>query len=190
MASLPLFRVYAVGETRVGVIHGDPESLAGWGLAPETTHPDIPALQAAVKVPPDHPRTTVEQLRNWLKEANVDVFASTHTCIPFAQKVVDEKGQIEGLYFNNGAAGMGNFNRNTAGLFTRISTRPEAPKDSLYGIFWKGLRVDAVPVPYDSKAFVKDFETRWPPGSPASISYEARVRRGLSFYSVEMANRL
>jgi hypothetical protein len=190
LRSLPLFRVYGVAGLRVGVIHGDPESLAGWGLAPETTEPDVPELQAALGVGSDHPRTSVSQLRQWLADANVDIFASTHTCIPFAQRIVDAQDVTCGLYFNNGAAGMGNFNKTTTGLITRISTKPDAPKDSLYGTAWKGLRCDAVPLSFDGKAFYTDFQSRWPSGSHAALSYGNRVRRGLPYYTVAMANRL
>ena len=66
LAGLPMWRRYRVGDARVAVVHGDAESLAGWGFAQE-------ALDD-----PDHRR----RVRRWFDEAAADVFASTHTCLP------------------------------------------------------------------------------------------------------------
>jgi hypothetical protein len=76
--------------TSIGVVHGDAESLAGWGF-------DIAALDAADK-------------RDWIaaafREAGVEVFASSHTCLPALRTM-----EGAGVVINNGAAGMPNFRR-------------------------------------------------------------------------------
>lgn len=69
LAQLPMWRRIDVGGARVAVIHGDPSSLAGWGLG-------IEALSEAVGV---------DRAARWFDEADIDIFACTHTvCRCFA----------------------------------------------------------------------------------------------------------
>jgi hypothetical protein len=91
--------------TRVGVVHGDAESLAGWRF-------DIDAL--------DDPKEQAWRAEAFAK-AEVDIFASTHTCLP-AMRRFDLDG--EKLVANNGAAGMPNARGSRFGILTRIGTDP------------------------------------------------------------------
>ena len=152
LAALPRHLVAGVGGRRVGIVHGDTRSLAGWDLAAERL------------ADPDHRARMAEEL----ERAGVDVLASSHTCRPTARVLGDR------VAINNGAAGMPNFRGQPAGLLTRIGTDPP-PVASLYGSRCAPLYVDAVPVAYDDPAFRRAFLAAWPEGSPAHTSYWARL---------------
>lgn len=156
LGQLPMLRRYRVGDKSIGVVHGDAESLAGWGF-------DIAALDAADK-------------RDWLaaafRGAGVDVFASSHTCLPALRAI-----HGAGIVINNGAAGMPNFAGRLCGVITRIAVSP-APTPALYGCRLGLLHIDALPLDYDSAAWENAFLANWPPGSPAHVSYFRRIVDG------------
>jgi hypothetical protein len=158
MGALPMHLVAQVGDARIGIVHGDAWSLAGWDFAHD-------ALDA----------TTDERMRLLQETTGIDVFASTHTCLPALRRFDDGRLTI----INNGAAGMPNFTGTRFGLATRIGLTP-AP-DALYGVTVKGVHVEAVPVAYDAAAFDADFATAWPEGSPAHASYAGRIAKGPTF---------
>jgi hypothetical protein len=106
----------------------------------------------------------------------VTVFASTHTGLPYAQDFLVAGRQR--LMINNGAAGIGNFAGTTYGVLTRLSSDPEPPTDSLYGISLDGLRCDALPVRFNSDWWRARFVAQWPPGTPGYRSYFTRIMRG------------
>jgi hypothetical protein len=159
LASLPMHRVATVGGLRIGIVHGDASALAGWRFA--QTELDNPMR------------------RGWLDEihgaAQVDVFASTHTCLAAMRDFSFTDGQL--TVINNGAAGMPNFSGTRFGLVTRIATTP-SPQPPLYGIERDGVYIDAIALPYDHDAFLGRFIVRWPQGSPAFASYHARIVDG------------
>jgi hypothetical protein len=160
LAALPMNLVARVGDARVGIVHGDADSLAGWGFGEEAIDP------AAVTAMFD--------------SARVRVFASTHTCAAVAQ-VFDTAAGPAAL-FNNGAAGMPNFADSALGLVTRISTRAAPPAvRRLYGTEVAGLAVDAVALEYDHGAWVEAFDRLWPADSPASLSYRKRIVNGPAY---------
>lgn len=88
LGRLPMHLRANVGGLGVAIIHGDPESVAGWGLALESMPP------AGVGC---------DRITEWFRRANVDVFACTHTCTAYVQDFL-----IDGrrLVLNNGAVGM------------------------------------------------------------------------------------
>jgi hypothetical protein len=149
---------WRVGKLRIGVVHGDADTLAGWRF--DAARLDDPAE------------------REWqtaaFARAAVDVFASSHTCLP-AMCRFGENG--EKLIANNGAAGMPNFSGSRFGILTRIGRRP-APHGALYGHTLQDVHVDALPIRYDPAAWQKDFLANWPPGSPAWLSYFRRICDG------------
>jgi hypothetical protein len=154
LQALPMFARFVVGDCRVAVVHGDADSLAGWAF-------DAGRLEAA---------------GSWLvtafAQAQVDVFASSHTCQP---ALWSGEGVSAGQYvINNGAAGMPNFRGERAGLITRIGTLA-SPHGSLYGVRRKGVWIDALAVPYDSAAWEQRFQDLWPEGSDAYVSYFQRI---------------
>ncbi len=69
---------------------------------------------------------------------------------------------------------MGNFEDDARGLITRISTRP-SPHPALYGLRCGALEIDALPVAFDLAAFTAFCDALWPSGSPAEVSYRARI---------------
>lgn len=161
LGELPYHLRARVGGHRIAIIHGDPESLAGWGL-------DVAAFEH---------ETSVERLTAWFHEARADVFACSHTCLPHARAL--EFDSRDRAVINNGAAGMPNFAGDPRGLATRIATRP-AP-DALYGIALDGVYVEAIAIRYAHEAWLERFETWWPPNSPAHIAYHRRLTAGPAF---------
>jgi hypothetical protein len=153
-----------VGAERVGIVHGDPESLAGWD----------PVLRRQLGW--HGPSTPTAKVQQWLRRADVSVLASTHTGLPYAQDFLVEGRRR--LVINNGAAGLGNFAGATYGVVTRLSANPAVPADSLYGITIGSLRCDAVPVVFDLAEWRARFLAQWPPGSPGHRSYFTRITRG------------
>lgn len=166
LAALPMHLVAAVGDLRIAIVHGDAWSLAGWEFTQETLAERTPLLQEA-----------------W-RAADVDVFASSHTCLPVAfDEVVD--GRRRALV-NNGATGMPNFAGTTFGLATRIALAP-AP-DALYRLRLGDVVLEAIPIRYDQAAWLRRFTADWAPGSPAVESYARRIVEGPA-YRVESAVR-
>jgi hypothetical protein len=161
LGGLPMHLVARVGGCRVGIVHGDCASLAGWGFAHD-------ALDD-----PGHARWIASGFR----DARVDVFASSHTCLPALRAF--EFGRGPCAVVNNGAAGMPNFAGERFGLVTRISVRPG--RDALYGVSIAGAFVEALPVPYDTASWGRRFAANWPEGSAAHQSYSRRMAHGPAF---------
>lgn len=176
LAALPLHRTLTVGEHRIGILHGDPESVAGWGFAVES----MPA-------PGDESSLEAAQIADWFARAQVSVFACSHTSKPFIQDL--RAGGRHVVVINNGSAGLPNFSGQPYGIVTRISAAVEPSADALYGIDLGGLRVEALPVRYDHARWQREFERLWPEGSAGSTLYSARVRGEIP-HSFAEADRL
>ncbi|WP_418316884.1 metallophosphoesterase family protein [Piscinibacter sakaiensis] len=155
---LPMWLKVLVGNCRVGVVHGDAHSLAGWDFAPEALAD--PAHRA--RLPAD------------FDAAQVDVFASTHTCSPVLHRWGSNGQQI---LVNNGAAGMPNLAGEAAGLLTRIATTaPIDGRQSRAGLCRPdGICIDLLAIGYDDARWRRDFCAAWPPGSDAHDSYWRRI---------------
>lgn len=160
---LLMFARYRIGDCRVGVVHGDADALAGWRF-------DVGTL--------DHPAELPWQ-QSVFAAANVDVFASTHTCLP-AMRRIGLPTRHDGWVVNNGAAGMPNFKGDLSGLCTRIGRAP-SPHRPLREIQLAGVHVALLPIRYDSNRWRADFQSQWPPGSPAWDSYFGRISQGPNF---------
>jgi len=165
LAALPMYRIAEVGGQRIAVVHGDADSLAGWGFSQEAlaTRPGQEAALAAFRT------------------AGVRVFASSHTCLPVLQGFDDV-----GVIVNNGAAGMPNFAGTQYGLATRVSLAPHAK--ALYGTRIGPLHVEAIPIDYDAPAWRAAFLAQWPEGSDAHASYWRRINFGPR-YGMDLALR-
>jgi hypothetical protein len=166
LASLPMHQVVAVNGARVGVVHGDAWSLAGWRFAHDALHA------------PEHEA----QIASAFELGAVDIFACSHTCAPALTCIATPRG--EGYVINNGAAGMANFAGSSCGVITRIATRalPAALESQrLYGAQAHGVWIDALKVEFDLAAWLARFDAMWPAGSPAAVSYRERITRGPSF---------
>jgi len=166
LGDLPMHLVAAVGGLRVGIAHGDAESLAGWQFSQEAL------------------RERPERAQALLAAADVDLFACTHTCLPVMQEFVTPRGRA--LVVNNGAAGMPNFRDTRFGLATRIAAEPSG--EALYGTRLGAVVVEAVPVRYDHDAWLARFDSVWPGDSPASLSYRKRIASGPA-YELDQALR-
>lgn len=167
LGALPMYGAARVGGVRVGIVHGDAQSLAGWSFSAQTLAAGAPAV-----------------LRRAFEEADVRIFASTHTCLPVLRRVAWPGG--EGLVINNGAAGMPNFRSARFGVVTRIATRRWAGGKALYSARLGDTVAEALPVHYDHARWQKAFLANWPPGSPAFDSYFDRILRGPD-YGLERA---
>jgi hypothetical protein len=159
LATLPMHLVAQVGALRVGIVHGDAQSLGGWRFANEELD-DEDALP-------------------WLdgirRATQVDLFACTHTCLAAHRSFDLTAGRLDVI--NNGSAGMANFADTRFGVITRIGTTP-SPHAPLYGAVQDEVFVDALAVDFDMPAFLDRFLARWPEGSPAHASYFRRIVRG------------
>ena len=166
LAALPMHLVAQVGGERVGVVHGDADSLAGWGFSQEVLA-GVDGVRAA---------------RAACARAGVRVFASSHSCLPVLQLLEADLAVV-----NNGAAGMPNFAGTRFGLATRISLR--RGRGALYRAQVAGLSVEAVALEYDAAAWERSFLSQWPPGSDAYRSYYRRIAHGPR-YATQQALRL
>ena len=198
LRSLPKALVAEFGpeRRRVGIVHGDVDSLSGWSLGVECMSPadkdlrsklgcDSASGDAHLPLPP--PSTILE----WCEDAQVTALLSTHTCLPFGQFVDGTSGheRERRAVFNNGSAGMPNFKGTRYGLITRVSTHLAVPEDTLYGGVADGLRYDAIPIHYDHEAWLLQFTSRWPDGSDAHASYYSRLLDGPDSFSLKQAAR-
>jgi hypothetical protein len=174
LGELPRHLTASVGGEGVGIVHGDPESLAGWRLALEAMDPGDPLVRRRVGWR-GQPTTTADVL-DWFRRAKVRVFACTHTGLPYAQ-VIPDNGHSR-LVVNNGTAGLPNFAGTTYGVISRLSSDPRPPAGSLYGTTVGALRCDAVPLHFDHDRWTERFLAQWPPGSPGHHSYFTRLTRG------------
>ena len=172
LAQLPMHLRVDVGGHRVGIVHGDAESLAGWGFAQESLRDAAHAARIA----------------QWFAQAQVDVFACSHTCLPvFYTGHAEGHVQAHGgapIVLNNGAAGMPNFTGTPYGLLTRIATHPYTGSTHAFGLpanTRAGLHMDAIAVQFDTTRWQQAFLAQWPAGSAAHDSYWSRISAGPNY---------
>lgn len=159
LAALPMWQRADLGGSRIGIVHGDATSLAGWGFAQEHLRD------------PGHR----EEAGRWFERAQVDVFACTHTCLPVFQGLQRHRHWV----LNNGAAGMPNFRGDPAGLVTRLALEPSAGPERRFGIeLPSGVHAEAIAIDIDGDEWRRRFQARWPAGSDAHVSYFERIRHG------------
>lgn len=160
LGKLPMHLTARVGGARIGIVHGDAASLAGWGFAHDRLDD------------PGHGRW----IRSAFRDGKVDLFASTHTCLP-ALRLFDVEGRRCAVA-NNGAAGMPNFAGTSFGLLTRIASLPFAGSARVYGCDLAGVHVEALRIDYDARRSLERFVASWPEGSAAHASYHRRIVEG------------
>jgi hypothetical protein len=167
LAGLPMTLRADVGGLRIAIVHGDAQSLAGWGFAQE------------------HLADTAQRtrVRQWLARARVDAFACSHTCLPVFQRLQTAAGV--GWVLNNGAAGMPNFRGERGGLITRIATRPFEGPERRHHVEQAEVHFEALAIDGDTAAFDAWFERLWPPGSDAHRSYGDRLRHGPHYHPAQ-----
>jgi hypothetical protein len=78
LGQLPMHAVARVGDLRIGIVHGDAESLAGWQF-------DVSALDDSGQR---------EQLSDIFASARVDGFASSHTCLPALRSFLSRAANV------------------------------------------------------------------------------------------------
>ena len=167
LAALPMWARVDVGDLRLAIVHGDAESLAGWGFAHE--HLQHAAHRARV--------------RRWFEQAQVDAFACSHTCLPVFHRLAMAGRTQAALVLNNGATGMPNFRGDNAGLVTRIALTPfaGAAAQRRHGLRAGAVHIDALAVDAASAAWRAQFLRQWPAGSDAHDSYWQRICEGPHF---------
>ncbi len=165
LAALPMWQTASVGDFRLGIVHGDAQSLAGWGFAQEhladTSH--------------------LHTVRTWFAQASVDAFACSHTCLPVMQGI-KLPGRAQGWVFNNGAAGMPNFLGDSAGLLTRIGLTAAPGHASRAGVVQDQVHINALAIEVPASAVQERFLAQWPPGSDAHASYFSRIAAGPNYH--------
>ncbi|SFR66623.1 hypothetical protein SAMN05216203_2367 [Marinobacter daqiaonensis] len=160
LARLPRFQCLIFGGLKVVVLHGDPESLAGWGLSHEVLSHDGD-----------------DQLGEWFRRSDADIIISTHTCLPVMRSLaVDGRPRV---FLNNGSAGMGNLAGGSSGLVARVARSPASPAAFHLP---SELPVDASlePVVFPLAPWLQRFDQLWPYGSDAALSYRQRIINGTS----------
>lgn len=162
LAALPMWLTASVGDARVGIVHGDAQSLAGWGFAQE--HLRDAAFQT--------------QAREWFGRAEVDIFASSHTCLPVFQALQRAGRAQPSWILNNGAAGMPNFRSDPAGMVTRIAVTPFQGSGHRCGVVDGPLHMDLIALEFDPQESCERFLRQWPDGSEAHESYFSRIVSG------------
>lgn len=172
LAQLQMHLRLDVGAHKVGIVHGDAESLASWGFAQESLRDPAHAARIA----------------QWFAQAQVDVFACSHTCLPvFYAGDAGGHAQADGsapIVLNNGAAGMPNFAGTPYGLLTRIATHPYRGPEQVLGLpeaTLPGLHMDAIAVQFDTPQWQQAFLAQWPVGSAAHDSYWSRISAGPNY---------
>lgn len=165
LRSLPMWQRADVGPLRLGLVHGDAQSLAGWGFAQE--HLRDAAHRA--------------QVERWFDQAGVHAFASTHTCLPVFQRLRPGPDAHARWVFNNGATGMPNFQGDAAGLITRIALSPYTGAERRFGVVERGVHIDAIAIEIDTTTWQRQFQKLWPEGSDAHASYFNRIQHGPAY---------
>lgn len=134
------------------------QSLAGWGLSRES-----------VGTGDDR------QLAVWFRLSTAGVIACSHTCLPVLWSgLVDGRSRV---VVNNGSAGMGNLFSDPRGLITRIALT-DPSDEPVAGLERNGLHLSLIPVAFDVKCWLRQFDRIWPADSAAAISYRDRIRAG------------
>jgi hypothetical protein len=167
LAALPMWLRADVGPLRLGIVHGDATSLAGWGFAQEHLRDE------------GHR----EQVAQWFDRAGVDAFACTHTCLPVFQALRGRPRGEPRWVLNNGATGMPNFRGDRAGLLTRVALSPFKGEERRFGMHMAAghVHVDAIRVDFDADDWLERFCHQWPLGSDAHVSYFDRIAQGTAY---------
>lgn len=166
LAALPMWQTAELGGLRLAIVHGDAQSLAGWGFAQEHLS------QAAHR----------DVVRSWFAQAEVDAFACSHTCLPVFQSFRRSGATMPNWVFNNGAAGMPNVRSDTAGLLTRLALTPPLPQLTRASVRLGAVFVDALAIEVPAAQVQQRFLAQWPAGSDAHTSYFSRLRDGPSYH--------
>jgi hypothetical protein len=165
LAALPMWLRADIGDLKLAIVHGDAQSLSGWGF-------DQQQLRD---------RAHRQEVRGWFHRAGVDAFACTHTCLPVFQRLRGIDPGHHHWIFNNGAAGMPNFAGDCAGLVTRLAFRPFRGPQRRFGVQHGALFIDAIAIETPPGAAQARFLQSWPPGSDAHASYFDRMARGPAY---------
>jgi hypothetical protein len=168
LGALPMHAVALVAGARIGIVHGDAQALAGWRFAQRS-------LDDAGQR---------EALLRQFSQSGIDVFASSHTCLP-ALRRFDVAGRTHAV-INNGAAGMPNFEGARHGVISRIASTPAPPSlpvlhEAAWPVAGRMLHVAALAVRYDHARWRARFLADWPSGSPAHLSYFRRIEEGPAY---------
>lgn len=145
--------INALGK-KIAITHGDEKNMAGWQCSFENLH--------NIK--------RQEELESWLTENKIDMFVTTHTCLPVI------KNFAKSFIFNNGSSGMGNIKDSHYGLFVRIAKTSH--KEAIVSKKIDDVYIELVKIDYDLDKFVTWFDKVWEKDSPASISYKNRILNG------------
>ena len=171
IGNLPSAMTVRLGDSRVGITHGDDQSLAGWSFAEDQLG-----------------NTWDGGLAQRMFDCGINLFASSHTCLPVADTASHNGMPV--AVINNGSAGMANFAGTRFGVVSRVAHRdaPPCPMPVLYEALVGDLHVSAIAVKFDMTPWLARFEGLWRPGSDASVSYLDRIKRGPGF-EMEQAAR-
>ena len=141
-------------DKNIAITHGDEKSMSGW----ECSYDNL------------QNKKRQKELDSWFEKNNIDIMATTHTCLP----VVYNNGK--NIVVNNGASGMANIINTTYGLVTRIAITPSPL--AIISEKTGNIYVELIKIEFDINKFLEWFESVWDNDSPASISYKNRIING------------
>ena len=169
LRGLPMHLVAQVGALRVGLVHGDACSLAGWRFAPD-------ALDD---------RANTRWLASMRAQSQIDVFACTHTCL----------AALRDFALETGPADRDQQRRRRHAEFLRHPLRRHHAHRHLAlpapAALWASSATAFISTRWRSTttpaAFLDRFLARWPQGSPAHQSYYRRIAAGPDYQIAQAA---
>ncbi len=144
----------SVMNKNIAVTHGDEKNMAGW-------------LCSIDNLKLENRR---EELANWFINNNIDVLATTHTCLPVITTIKSS------VVINNGSSGMANVQNETYGIITRIAENSHP--NNIVSQKIDNIFIELVKVDFNIDEFINWFDKIWDKNSPASISYRNRIVNG------------
>ena len=151
----------AVGDLRVGIVHGDAAGARRLALRARCARRSGATPDGSTDV---------------RRASGIDVFASTHTCLAALRDFDLPGGRL--TVINNGAAGMPNFRGTTFGADLAHRDRALAPCAALRRSRATACSSTRSPSPTTRQPSATRFLARWPEGSPAHASYFRRIVEG------------
>lgn len=150
----PRAKVYNLFDKKIAITHGDEKNMAGW----KCSRDDLSYKKRQ------------EELFNWMNDNNIDILATSHTCLPALLRINNK------IIINNGAAGMANVKGESFGLISRIGNKPHS--QAIISEKIDDVYVELVKVDFSLLDFLEWFDKVWPKGTAANVSYRSRITNG------------
>jgi hypothetical protein len=170
LSALPMWLRADVGPLRLGLVHGDATSLAGWGFAQEHLRDAEHRAEVA----------------RWLDRAGVHAFACTHTCLPVFQALPGAQGGPRAGSSTTAppACPTSAMTPQAADPHRRRAIGGAEPALRRRAGRRRGRR--GIAIDTDAPAWRARFEALWPAGTDAHQSYFDRIVRGPDYAAADV----